>query len=135
MEEAPHQAEGEDPAAGLSPRRGARPSIKLLQVKDLEERFRIMIGTGIVQSGYCDQDEETGTIDVLEWHRCLPECEGHRCGCSGIPYLSQEIWNTLDRFEDLQSLMNRINTAIVQAHDDGYQLAVERLEGEADYWQ
>lgn len=62
-----------------------------------EEQLRIAIGTALIQSGYEDQDPDTGTIDTLEWHRC-PDCprEEGPCACSGIPYLSDDIWNKID---------------------------------------
>ncbi len=68
-----------------------------------EELLRIAIGTGLIQSGYYDQDPDTGIIGVVQWHPC-PECprpETGRCGCSGVPYLSQAIWDAADKFGDL----------------------------------
>ncbi len=68
-----------------------------------DELLRIAIGTGLIQSGYYDQDPDTGTIDVVQWHPCpeCPEPRTGRCGCSGIPYLSQAIWDAADKFGDL----------------------------------
>lgn len=65
---------------------------------EFEKNLRIAIGTALIQSGYLDQDPETGTIDVLQWHPC-PECPGkgeRPCACSGIPYLSDAVWEKIN---------------------------------------
>lgn len=67
------------------------------------ELLRVAIGAAIVQSGYMDQDPETGTIDLLQWHPCSgagePNCQGDKCrGCSGVPYLSDAVAEQLDKF-------------------------------------
>lgn len=74
------------------------------------ELLRIALGTGLIQSGYIDQDED-GTVDVLQWHACTacPRVDG-RCACSGMPYLSDAVWDAADRFGDLTAAIAAIET-------------------------
>lgn len=65
---------------------------------EVEELLRIAIGTAFVQSGFFDQDPEWGEIDVLEYHPCDTENCYPSCACSGVPYLSEEIWKQINKF-------------------------------------
>lgn len=71
------------------------------------DALRIAIGTAIVQSGYVDQDPNIGEIELLQWHPC-PECIGNRCACSGVPYLSDEIWNKINIFGGLEAFFSHM---------------------------
>lgn len=81
---------------------------------DFIEQLRIALGIGLIQSGYEDQDPETGTVNALQWHRC-PECPTNGpCACSGVPYLSDEIWDAADKFGDRSRAMIAIETKVRQ---------------------
>lgn len=99
----------------------------LLVVEELEEQLRRMIGTALIQSGYLDQDPNTGEIELLEWHACsaCPNTDG--CACAGMPYLSSDVWNVMDRFQYLTMFMKRINGVIRQSYVNGWLGAREWL--------
>jgi hypothetical protein len=60
-----------------------------------EERVRRIVGAALVQSRYFDQDDEDpAAFDLLQWHKCEPVCPS-KCGCSGVPYISDEVWRVL----------------------------------------
>ena len=52
---------------------------------------RTTIAAAIIRSGVYDSDE----VDLLQWHPC-PGCPRREfCGCSGVPYISDEVWALL----------------------------------------
>lgn len=61
---------------------------------DAESQLRRNAATAIIQSGYEDQDEEDPAAwDLLQWHPCRDDCG--KCGCSGVPWISDQLWSTL----------------------------------------
>lgn len=57
-----------------------------------EEELRIAIGAAIIRSGLCDDDD---VEPLLQWHPCeSPHC-GRRSACSGVPYVSDQLWEEL----------------------------------------
>lgn len=55
-----------------------------------DEEIRIAVGAAIVRSGWIDSDD----MDPLQWHPCDPQCS-RKCGCSGVPYVSDRLWQEL----------------------------------------
>lgn len=74
--------------------------------QQLEHELRLALGIAIVRSGYYDQDDETGTIDVIQTVACeaCPVPQTRKCGCSGMPYLSDEIWAVVDLTDFLANI-------------------------------
>ncbi|WP_435233343.1 hypothetical protein [Micromonospora aurantiaca (nom. illeg.)] len=61
-----------------------------VQPGDPDEADRIAIGAALIRSGAYDNDE----MDLLQWHPCESRCS-RKCGCSGVPYISDEVWREL----------------------------------------
>lgn len=76
----------------------------------IEEQLRIAIGAALIQSGWFD-DPEPDEDELLEFHGCTDSCG--RCPCSGVPYLSQRIWDKIDMFGNLSEAIRLIK------EDDG----------------
>lgn len=55
-----------------------------------DERDRINVATAFIHSGAHDSDE----IDPLQWRACESTCS-RKCGCSGVPYISDALWQHL----------------------------------------
>lgn len=78
-----------------------------------EEQLRVAIGTAIIQSGYLDQEEDGTEIELLQWHRC-PNCpmgEQTPCACSGVPFLSDVVWDRIDMYGDFTTAVSVLRTA------------------------
>lgn len=61
---------------------------------DPDEARRVAFATALIQSGYDDQDDnDPNAFDLFQWRACVdcPRANGG-CGCSGIPYISDEVW-------------------------------------------
>jgi hypothetical protein len=72
-----------------------------------DEHDRFLIGCSLIQSGYVDQDEGApGWFDIVQWHPCFEEanCRARNdtgpCACSGVPFISDEVWKEMGRAVD-----------------------------------
>ncbi len=73
-----------------------RPSAAAPQPGDPDEVIRIAIAAALIRSGVDDNDE----VELFQWHPChgCYRPDGPRrgkCGCSGVPYVSDEVWREL----------------------------------------
>lgn len=96
---------------------------------DVQERFRIAIGVAIIQSGWLDSaktPDEYGlesisypdSLDLLQFHPCGgPYCkETWKCGCAGLPYLSDMVWDKINCFGDFTKALELfLNYALDEA--------------------
>lgn len=59
---------------------------------DTAKPVRVDIGAALIRSGVCDRDD----VDLLQRQACN-DCpaQGSKCGCSGVPYVSDAVWNEL----------------------------------------
>lgn len=99
----------------------------------LEYELRLALGIAIVRSGYYDQDDETGTLDVIQTVACeaCPVPQTRKCGCSGIPFLSDEIWAVTD-LTDFLANIDVMEKALLEAHATINELVgrIQQLEQE-----
>jgi hypothetical protein len=85
---------------------------------DEEEIIRHKIASAILRSGYDEFDGES-EIDLTEWHECYDNMncavrnDTGPCPCSGVPYLSTEVWEYIKPvlLEYLPNLLSKINRA------------------------
>lgn len=81
------------------------------------EQLRIAIGVALVQSGKGDD------CDLVDAHPC-PDCpDKGACACSGVPYLTDLVWNKIDAFGDFAKAVELL-TAQARADERAKVLAV-----------